>query len=74
LENLKVLGHGRGRGCVCLGDEMGGDIDGKLDSALEIQRDDVLYVRVANKLIYRRGSLAGNSLNATPERFQFGFD
>jgi len=53
---------------------MRGDIDGKLDSALEIQRDDVLYVRVVNKLICRRGSLAGNSLNATPERFQFGFD
>ena len=74
LENLEVLGHCGGRSCISLGNQMRGDIDGKLDGALEIQRDDVLYVRVANKLIYRRGSLAGNSLDATPERFQFGFD
>jgi hypothetical protein len=36
LENFEVLGHGRGRGCVSLGDEMGGDIDGKLDGALKV--------------------------------------
>jgi hypothetical protein len=69
LENPEVFSHCGGRGCVSLGNHMRGDIDGKLNSALEIQRDDVLYVRVANKLIYRRGSLAGNSLDATPERF-----
>jgi hypothetical protein len=74
LENLEVLSHCGRRRCISLGNQMRGNIDGKLDGALEIQRDDVLYVRVANKLIYRRGSLAGNSLNATPERFQFCFD
>jgi hypothetical protein len=74
LENLEVLGHCGGRNCVCLGNQMRGDIDGKLNGALEIQRDDVLYVRVVNKLIHGGGSLAGNPLDATPERFQFGFD
>jgi len=74
LENFEVLGHGRGRSCVSFGNQMRGDINRKLDCTLEIQRDDVLYVRVANELIRRRGGLPGNPLDATPERFQFGFD
>jgi hypothetical protein len=74
LENLEVLGHCGGRNCVCLGNQMRGDIDGKLNGALEIQRDDVLYVGVANKLIHRGGSLVDKPLDATPKRFQFGFD
>lgn len=74
LENREVLGHGGGRDCVSLGNQMRGYIDGKLDGALEIQRDDVLCVKVANKLLYGGGSLVGNPLDATPERFQFSFD
>jgi hypothetical protein len=73
-QNLEVLGHRRGRNSVSLGNEMCSYIDRKLDSALEIQRDDVLRVRVTDKLIYGGGSLAGNPLDATPERFQFSFD
>jgi hypothetical protein len=74
LENLEVLGHCGGRSCLSFGNQMRGDIDRKLDGALEIQRDDVLYVRLVNKLIHGGGSLAGNPLDATPERFQFSFD
>jgi hypothetical protein len=74
LENLEVLGHCRGRNCVSLGNQIRGYIDGKLDGALEIQCDDVLCVRVSNKLIDGRGSLTGNPLDATPERLQFSFD
>jgi len=74
LENLEILGHCGGRSGVSLGNQMRGDINGKLDGALKIQCDDVLHVRVASKLIYGGGSLPGNPLDASPERFQFSFD
>ena len=44
LENCEVLGHCGRRDCVSLGDQMRGDVDGKLDGALEIQCDDVLCI------------------------------
>jgi len=74
LKNLEVLSHCRGRSCVSLGNEMRGYIDGNLDGALKIQGDDILHVRIASKLMYGRRSLPGNPLDASPERFQFGFD
>jgi hypothetical protein len=74
LENLEILGHCGGRSGVSVGNQMRGDINGKLDSALKIQRDDVLYVKVVNELIHRRGRLPGNSFDATSERFQLSFD
>jgi hypothetical protein len=36
LQNLKVLRHCGGRSCVSFGNQMRGDIDGKLDGALKI--------------------------------------
>lgn len=51
-KNIEVLRHCGGRNSISFGNQMCGDIDGKLDGALEIQRDDVLQVRVANKLVH----------------------
>ena len=44
FENCEVLGHRGRRDYVSLGDQMRGDVDGKLDGALEIQCNDVLGV------------------------------
>jgi hypothetical protein len=73
-KHLEVFRHRGGRDRIGLRNEMRGDIDGNLDGALEIQRNDVLQVKVANKVVRRGGSLAGDSLDATPERLEFGFD
>ena len=74
LERLEILRHRGGWTRVGLGDQMGGQIDGKLDGTLKIQGDDVLQVRVLCQLISRRRRLSRNSLDATSERFQFGLD
>ena len=42
LEGLEILRHRGGRTRVSFGDQMGGQIDGKLDGTLKIQGDNVL--------------------------------
>ena len=74
LEDLEILRHRGGWTRVSLGNQMGSQIDGKLDGTLKIQGDDVLQVRVLCQLISRRRRLSRNSLDATSERFQFGLD
>lgn len=72
IEGIEVLRHRRGRRHVGVPDEMGGHIDGKLDSPLEIERDNVLQIRVLRQILRRRRRLAGNSFDTASKRFQFG--
>ena len=74
LEGLEILRPLRWRVSVSFGNEMGGQIDRKLDGTLEIQSDNVLQVRILRQLIGRRRRLGRNSLDATSERFELGFD
>ena len=74
LENLKILCHRGGRARVSFGNQMGGEIDGKLDGTLKIQGDNVLQVGALCQLIGRRRCLGRDSLDATAEGFQLGFN
>lgn len=74
LEDLEILRHRGGRTSVSFGNQMGCQIDRKLDGTLKVQGDDVLQVRALFQLIGRRRRLGRNSLDATSERFQLGFN
>jgi len=52
LKNLQVLRHCGGRNRISFGNQMCGNIDGKLDGALKIERNDVLQVEILNEFIH----------------------
>jgi len=46
---------------------MSGEIDAELNGTLKIQSDDILQVRIPDKLLGRRRRLAGQPIDTTPE-------
>lgn len=72
IKRIEVLRHRRRRRDVGVPDEMGGQIDGQLDGPLEIERDDVLQIRILRQVLGRIRRLAGNPFDAASKRFQFG--
>lgn len=72
IEHIEVFRHGRGRRHVGVPDEMGGYIDGKLDSPLKIERDDILQICALRQILRGRRRLVGNPFDAASKRFQLG--
>jgi len=74
LERVEVLRHGGRRRGVGFSNQMRGKIDGKLDGTLKIQSNNILQVGVLCQLIGGRRCFSRDSLDATAEGFELGFD
>lgn len=82
IKRIEVLRHRRRRRDVGVPDEMGGQIDGQLDGPLEIERDDVLQIRICARSWDESGVLpairstqrrSDSSLAATRSRSMLAF-
>ena len=73
-QGVKRLSHRVGRVNFSACDQVGGYVDGELHGTGEIQRDDVLGVKIACERLSGCGALEGDPLQASAQGFELFFD